>query len=47
MTVTPTLNGYVAKAATVQVVDPTLTVKINPGTVVETASANRHKGPFT
>jgi hypothetical protein len=43
VTVTPTLTGYFGKMATIQVIDPEVSVHLNPGTVVE-ASGNTGTG---
>jgi hypothetical protein len=40
VTVTPTLTGYVSESASVQVVDPTLSVKIDPGIISEVAGVH-------
>lgn len=40
VTVTPTLAGYFSETASVQVVDPTLSVRIDPGTISEVAGAH-------
>jgi hypothetical protein len=40
VTVTPTLAGFFSETASIQVVDPTLTVRIEPGTISEAAGAN-------
>ena len=40
VTVTPTLAGYFSETASVRVVDPALSVKIDPGTISEVAGAH-------